>query len=154
MISRQEKICILSRQNRRRRNWEIIVPQLRQIFGDDFAESKLSIAEPKDFPEITSRTVSVRYVWDFADYAGTEYFCRAFAGEVGDAKVEVFVPQLEIGVLEIGLFSALTGAVAFCKRSVRSGSPSRRRRRSLEYQSTLITTTATMQKLPKNTNGH
>jgi hypothetical protein len=113
MISRQEKIHSLARQNRRRRNLEIIVPQLRQIFGHDFSESKLSIAEPEDFHENLKQTVSVHYVWAFEDLSGIESFCAAFAGEVGDASVKVFVPQLETGVLEIGLQVALTNAVAF-----------------------------------------
>ena len=113
MISRQEKIRNLARKNRRRRNWEIIVPQLRQIFGRDFSESKLSIVEAEVLPEGLSQTVDVHYVWSFEDHSGIENFCAAFASEVGDTSVKVFIPQLETGVLEIKLLAALTNAVAF-----------------------------------------
>lgn len=113
MISRQEKIRLLSRQNRRRRSREIIVPQLQQIFGSDFTESNLSIVEPEDFPAGLSQSETVHYVWSFEDHVGIENFCAAFAAEIGDAKVKVFIPPLEIGVLEINLPVALMNAVAF-----------------------------------------
>ena len=113
MISRQEKIRNLARQNRRRRNREVIVPQLRQIFGRDFDESKLSIVETEDFPENLSQTVSVRHAWSFEDRRGIENFCAAFVSEVGDASVEVFVPQLETGVLEVSLRADLKNAIRY-----------------------------------------
>lgn len=115
MKSRQQKIQELTRKNRRRLNLEIVVPQLRQIFGNDFTESKLGIIEEEDFPKGLSRNWSgdVHNIWSFEDRNGIESFCSAFAREIGNANVKVFIPQLETGVLEIGLSAALKNAVAF-----------------------------------------
>jgi len=114
MISRKEKIKNLTRKNRRRRNLEVILPQLRQIFGDDIVESNLSIVESEDFPKGLSRdwSANVHYIWSFEDRSRIEDFCISFAHEVGDISVKVFIPALETGVLEIGLSVALSNTVA------------------------------------------
>lgn len=76
-------------------------------------ESNLRIVEREHFSESSGHDDVFHYAWAYEDRIGIEDFCASLADDNGEIGVRVYVPQLETGVLEIGLRAVMSKAVAY-----------------------------------------